>query len=128
LHTLELDFDHRLWFFVAASSAKIEEMNRNFANVGLSYADPARQDYASITGVGEVVRDQERMKGLWSPWVKAWFPRGIDDPDLALLCVTIDRAEYWDAPGSVVKRFYGLSKARITGNTDALGEHRKLTR
>lgn len=126
LHTLEVDYDGRLWFFVSASSAKIDEMHREHGRVGVSYADLGKQDYVSISGSGQIVRDRERMKKLWSPWVKVWFPGGLDDPDLALLCVTIEQAEYWDAPGSAVKRLYGMMKGRMTGNTDALGEHRKV--
>jgi len=127
LQTLELDFDGRLWFFVSASSPKIEEMKREHGVVGISYADPAKQDYASISGTGEIVRDRERMKALWSPWVKVWFPQGVDDPDLALLCVAIEQAEYWDAPGSAVRRLYGMVKARMTGDKSALGENRKIS-
>jgi general stress protein 26 len=127
LHTLEMDYDGRFWFFVSASSPKIEEMKREHGNVGLSYADPAKQDYASVSGRGDIVRDRERMKALWSPWVKVWFPKGLDDPDLALLCVTIEQAEYWDAPGSAVRRLYGMAKARMTGDKSSIGEHRKLS-
>lgn len=126
LHTLELDHDGRLWFFVSASSPKVEEMRREHSRVALAYADPGRQDYVSISGRGELVRDRERMKALWSPWVKVWFPEGLDDPDLALLCVHVEQAEYWDAPGSAVKRLYAFTKARLTGDKDAIGEHRKL--
>ena len=61
----------------------------------MSYADPAKQDFASVSGRGEIVRDRERMQALWSPWVKVWFPKGLDDPNLALLCVQVESAEYW---------------------------------
>jgi general stress protein 26 len=126
LHTLELDDGGRLWFFVSASSAKVDEVLSGEGRVGLSYADQGKMDFVSITGRGELVRDRERMKALWSPWVKVWFPKGLEDPDLAMLCVRIEQAEYWESPGSAVKRLYALAKARATGNTDALGEHRKL--
>jgi general stress protein 26 len=126
LQTLQADDEGRLWFFVSASSPKIEEMRREHGEVCVSYADADKQDYASISGRGELVREREMMQALWSPWVKVWFPNGLDDPDLALLCVHIEKAEYWDSPGSAVRRLYGLIKARATGDTDALGESRKL--
>jgi general stress protein 26 len=44
------------------------------------------------------VRDTEKMRALWSSGLDRWFPRGLDDPDLALLEVRIDKAEYWDRP------------------------------
>ncbi|HJT62871.1 MAG TPA: pyridoxamine 5'-phosphate oxidase family protein [Burkholderiales bacterium] len=126
LHTLEADEQGRLWFFVSASSPKIDEMQREHGEVCLAYADTGKQDYASISGRGEILRDRERMQALWSPWVKVWFPQGIDDPDLALLCVRIEKAEYWESPGGKVQQLYGLAKARMTGNKDAIGENRKL--
>jgi general stress protein 26 len=126
LQTLELDEHGGLWFFVSADSGKIDEMKQEHDRVGISYADSAKQRYVSISGRGEICRDVDRMKALWSPWIKVWFPRGLDDPNLVLLVVRIERAEYWDAPGSAVKRLYGLAKARVTGDTDALGEHRKI--
>ena len=42
-------------------------------------------------------------------------------PDLALLEVTIDEAEYWDAPASRMQRFFGLSKALASGDTTGPG-------
>jgi general stress protein 26 len=126
LQTLELDYDGRLWFFVSGSSPKVEEILGEDGSVGLSYADNGKMDFVSISGRGEIVRDRERMKALWTPWAKIWFPQGVEDPDLALLCVRIEQAEYWESPGSAVKRLYGFVKARATGDTGSLGEHRKI--
>ncbi len=66
------------------------------------------------------------MEQLWSPFVKAWFPEGLDDPRLALLKVTADSAEYWNAPSSRVVRLVGLAKALITGEQYDAGENRKI--
>ena len=126
LQTLEADEQGRLWFFVSASAPKIDELRREHGNVCLAYADTGKQDYVSISGRGDIVQDRGRMKELWSPWVKVWFPEGLDDPDLALLCVRIEKAEYWDSPGSAVRRLYALVKARATSDRDAIGENRKL--
>ena len=90
LHTLELDGAGRLWFFTHAAA--------NGRQVNLSYADPRDEDFASISGTARVVRDKEKMRALWSSRLARWFPRGLEDPDLALLEVRIDKAEYWDEP------------------------------
>jgi general stress protein 26 len=55
------------------------------------------------------------MKELWSPLHKAWFPKGLEDPKIALLRVDVDRAEYWDAPSSAAVRLFGFAKAVLTG-------------
>jgi general stress protein 26 len=124
--TMQMDATGNLWFFTGLTSPKVEEAEQH-RQVNLSFARPDKQDYLSISGTSEIVRDKEKMRELWSPWIKPWFPQGLDDPDLVLLKVTITEAEYWLAPGSAVKRLYGLAKGIMTGNTDALGENRKVS-
>lgn len=123
--TMQMDAAGCLWFFTAMSSPKVDEAEMHH-QVNLSYARPDKQDYLSVSGNCEIVRDKDRMIALWTPWVQPWFPKGVDDPDLVLLKVTITEAEYWMSPGSVAKRLYGLAKGIMTGNTDALGENRKV--
>ena len=123
--TVQVDSEGNLWFFTSLSSPKIEEAQRD-QQVNLSYVRADKYDYLSISGAAELVHDKEKMQTLWSPWLKPWFPKGLDDPDLALLKVSITAVEYWDAPDSATARAYGLVKALVTGDTDALGEHRKL--
>lgn len=97
LHTVELDAAGRLWFFTQAHAPKSLEVQQD-NQVSLSYADPRDEDFASVSGTARVVRDKEKMRALWNSKLEPWFPRGLEDPDLALLEVRIDKAEYWDAP------------------------------
>lgn len=127
LATLQLDAQGALWFFTSASSPKVDEIERH-RRVNLSYLNPRDEDYVSISGIAETVRNRAKMRELWTPWVKPWFPRGLDDPDLVLLKVTIEQAEYWDAPDSSAKRLYGLANALATGDTRALGDNVKISR
>jgi general stress protein 26 len=126
LATLQMDSQGTLWFFTSVSAPKVAEIAQH-RQVNLSYANPGGQDYVSISGRASIVRDREKMRQLWTPWVEPWFPKGVDDPDLALLAVQVDQAEYWDAPDSKVGRLFGLAKARSTGDTAALGKHEKVT-
>jgi len=125
LATLQMDSAGKLWFFTAMSSGKVEEIDHH-RKVNLSYANPTRQDYVSISGHARLLRDQEKMQELWTPWVEPWFPDGVKDPDLGLLEVTVDEAEYWDAPASRTQRLFGLARALTSGRTDQLGEHAKV--
>jgi general stress protein 26 len=127
MSTMQMDEDGNLWFFTSQSSPKVAEAQQH-RQVNLCYARPDKQDYLSVSGNAELIHDRDKMRSLWTPWIKPWFPNGVDDPDLALLKVHITEAEYWDAPGNVIKRFAGLGKALATGNTDALGEHEKVKR
>ncbi len=125
LATLQMDTQGKLWFFTGMSSGKVSEIDQH-RKVNLSYANLGKQDYVSISGHARLLRDREKMRELWTPWVEPWFPDGVNDPDLGLLEVSIDEAEYWDAPASKTQRLFGLAKALSSGNTSQLGEHAKV--
>jgi general stress protein 26 len=125
LATLEMDSEGKLWFFTAMSSGKVSEIDQH-RKVNLSYVNLDKQDYVSVSGHARLFRDAEKMRELWTSRVEPWFPEGLDDPDLGLLEVTVNDAEYWDAPASKTQRLLGLAKALSSGNTDRLGEHAKV--
>ena len=128
LQTLRFADDGALWFFTSASSPKVAEAAADGWRVNLSYADPAKYDFVSISGRATLSRDRKLMEALWSKWVEVFFPKGIDDPDLALLRVEVEKAEYWDAPGTAIGRLFAASKALITGDKDAIGHNVKVSR
>jgi general stress protein 26 len=117
------EFDQGLlWFFTHASGHKINEIE-NEHHIGLAFSAPNKQDYVSVSGRATLVKDPAKIDKFWSSAVKVWFPKGQDDPDLALLRVTIDQAEYWDAPSGTMLYLYGLAKATLTGEPPHPGGH-----
>lgn len=107
-------FDGTLWFFTRADSEKVHHIERNAA-VGVAYANPDDQAYVTMAGTGRVLNDRSKIRDLWSEPLKAWFPDGVDDPELRLIQVDVDRAEYWDSPSSAVVYALGYAKAVLTG-------------
>ena len=95
--SVQKDFDGVLWFMSREHSLKIDEIEAN-PDVLLAYSHPGRQHYISINGKARIVRDRAKINELWTEADRVWFPKGPDDPELALLAVDIDQAEYWDAP------------------------------
>ena len=126
--TQKAEFDGTLWFFTRASSPKVDEVEQ-WHNVNLSYASPDSNTYVSVTGTASLVRDAAKVKELWNPILKAWFPNGLEDPDLALLHVTVQKAEFWDSPSSTMVHIAGFVKAIATGQayTPSAGEHEKIS-
>ncbi|MBS0546686.1 MAG: pyridoxamine 5'-phosphate oxidase family protein [Proteobacteria bacterium] len=114
-----------LWFFMSRSSEPVMDIE-NMSEVNLSYSDAGRDAYVSVSGTAHVVNDMGQKKRLWSPMVQAWFPGGIDDPDLALVAVTIDHAEYWDVKTNKATKIYEMAKAAMTGTTPSIGEHAQV--
>lgn len=124
--TLKTDFDGDLWFFTDDDSPKVDEITREH-HVCVSYASPAKNKYVSVSGLASLVQDKQRMRELWTPAAKAWFPRGVDDPHLGLLRVRVQSIEYWDSPSSKVVQLFGFAKAVITGKRlENAGEHKKV--
>lgn len=121
----EVEFNGDLWFFTYGSSHKVEEVSR-VHKVNASFADIDAQQYASLTGRAEVVRDRAKIEELWKPQLRAWFPEGVETPDIALLKVSVERAEYWDGSQSIVAHAVSLVSSLFTGEQAELGENEKL--
>lgn len=119
------EFDGDLWFFTSANSAKVEEVT-HAQDVNISYADPGDQRFVSVSGIAEIVNDRERIEQLWSSGYTAWFPKGLDDPDLALIKVRVYQAEYWDAPSRKMVQIAGFVKSLTSGQRYQPGENEKL--
>ncbi|CAF1458128.1 unnamed protein product [Adineta steineri] len=120
-------FHGELWFFTQRSAHKVTEVKKGSEEVNVSYSSPELQSYVSISGHADLVDDITKKKDLWNDSLKTWFPKGVEDPDLALLRITIVEAEYWDSSASIMKKLYGLAKASILGDHSSLaGENKKL--
>lgn len=123
--TQQVEFDGDLWFFTREHAAKVDEVQHD-QHINISYANPDDQRYVSVSGTATLVKDQQKAKEFWNPLYKAWFPEGLDDPELALLKVHVDKAEYWDAPSSTVVLLVGFAKALVTGKEYEGGENEKV--
>jgi general stress protein 26 len=121
----DIDEDGDLWFFTSASSHKVSEIEK-LPKVNVSFADPDNQRYISVSGTAQLVRDREKIDELWRPEFKIWFPEGKDDPEVALLRVNLQKAEYWDSPSSTIGYALSFVSSLVTGKQPDLGENRKV--
>lgn len=122
--TRQIEADGVLWFFTADDSAKVREIYHD-QMVNISYAKPGDQIYVSVAGKASVVHDRAKIQELWTPVLKAWFPNGANDPDLALLRVEIQAIDYWEGSGRIVS-LLKFAKSAVTSTPSKLGEHGKI--
>ena len=113
-----------IYFLTDARRHKDDEIARNPA-INLSFADASAQKYVSLTGTAVVSNDRAKIKELFSTPAKAWW-ESADDPNIRVLKVTPDDAEYWDSPGTVVS-YVKMAAAAVTGSRPDLGENRKVS-
>lgn len=94
---VEVDDQGDVWFFTSSSSVKAEQIKAN-PNAVLTFSNESENLYLSIEGVACVSNiNKDRMRELFTPSVKAWFPEGLDDPDLSLLKFHPVEIDFWNA-------------------------------
>jgi general stress protein 26 len=113
-----------IYFFTDARAHKDEEIVL-FPNVCLAFADPHRQKYVSVSGIAEMVSDPALVRELWSIPTKLWW-QSPDDPNLRLIKVTPQDAEYWDTPGNVISSIK-VAFVLATGKHVNYGDREKVS-
>lgn len=126
MSTQQFEFDGDLWFFTSDNTHKIEEIEKD-SRVNASYSKSEDNHFVSVSGRASIVKDRAKMEELWNPVLKAWFPEGLEDPNLCLMRVRVEQAEYWDSPSGTLIQLFGFVKALATGDKKGDGENKKLS-
>jgi general stress protein 26 len=100
-------FDGTLWFLSSASTRKARDV-RDRQQVNLCYVSTARDRYVSVSGVAALLADPERVASTWNSVYAEWFPKGPTDPDLVLIKVQVQEAEYWDPTAHRMAKLRGF--------------------
>lgn len=101
----------QIWFFGSKSDDLVGQVQAPRA-ASASFAAKGHDVFAAITGRLVPETDPAVIDRLWSPAVAAWYEKGRDDPDVALVRFDTDRADLWHAPaGSLLRAAYH----RLTG-------------
>jgi general stress protein 26 len=113
--TVSTDDDGTLWFFTDVRSVKVEEVNTEHT-VHLVYAHPGKSSYLDVWGEAMITKDENAIKEKWSAIMKAWFPNGPDDPNLALLRVRPSDVYYWDSEQGRMVAFFKIAAKALGAN------------
>lgn len=125
LYAQQMDDEGHLWFITDRNSHKADEIEKN-PQVNIAYAAPSDNTYVSIAGIAEVRDDRKKLHELWSPAMSLFYPKGEDDPDLCLLKVRMQSAEYWDSPGGFIGNALYLAMTTITGDVGSLADNQRM--
>lgn len=104
MQTQHIEFDGDLWFLTMRDTSKYTEIMAN-PNVNIAYVG---KSYVSIRGKAEVVNDVQRKKELWNAAYEKFLKTSYDDPNVILIKVDTDTAEYWETGDKTktVKAFF----------------------
>ena len=120
-----LDEGDLLYFFVSKTSELGQRLQVD-GNVNVSYADTGKDSYISVSGQARISEDSATKARLFNAMAKAWFPGGASDPNLELVEIQIQHAEYWDVKESKMTQLLKMATAAVTGEPPKMGEHKEL--
>jgi general stress protein 26 len=80
-----------------------------------------RELQACISGELTARLDRERLDRFWSPHVDAWFPKGKDDPQLAMLCLACEDARVWISEAGPLRYAWEVARANTVKEQPDLG-------
>jgi general stress protein 26 len=88
------------WFIAEERSSKIAEILVD-PNVNLAYFKARTKEWVSVSGLARISRDRSKIRELYEPTWKVWFPDqggnrngGPDDPRILLIGVEARSAHY----------------------------------
>lgn len=110
-----------LWFLTGKESPKVHEIENN-QQVNVVCQDGEKIGI-SISGRAELVSDRRKLDEVWKEAFKVWFPKGKDDPDIRMIFVRGEEAEYWDTHGGKGVRYvFSAVKGYATGERPEIKE------
>lgn len=116
----EVDGDHALWFLTRRPTPKVEDAGGG-QPVNVTVAE--KGFWASVSGTATVVRDPERQKEYWNQATESFYgDASPEDPEVVLLRVDPDTAEYWDSPGAVAAAIE-MVRGKVTGKPARPGDN-----
>ncbi len=121
----EVEEDGSIWFFTKETSHLTDELEED-KKVSLAIISESKDTYMMIHGKAILSDDRSKMEELWKPILKAWFPEGLDDPDMKLICVKPDLVDYWDSDSNKMVQLIDMAKSIIQGKQFHGGERGKM--
>jgi general stress protein 26 len=121
------------FWFVTLRGPKVDEIEGD-PRVNLSYYRDRTREWVSVSGVAEISKDRAKIRELFAPVWKVWFPDeggkkdgGPEDPRMVLIGVRARSAQYMtvDKPQPVV--FFEFLKGMVTGKAPEFGEVKKIS-
>jgi general stress protein 26 len=123
-----------LWFVTADGTGKLRDIEFD-PHINLSFYKDRTREWISVSGIASLSRDRQKIRELYAPDWKVWFPDEGDprhgtpeDPRFVLIGVDIHAAVFLEVnkPQPVV--LYEVVKGWLTGTSPELGEMHRVER
>jgi general stress protein 26 len=105
-----------LWFL----SGRTSHHNQHLAKdplVQLFFANPEKQEFLTLDGAATIHTDRATREAHWTPFAKAWFAQGVEDPELTVLKFEPAGGYYWDTKHGKTASFLKSATGMLIGKT-----------
>jgi general stress protein 26 len=120
------------WFATMEEMPKVAEISAE-PRVNLSYYKDRTKEWVSISGEAQISRDRAKIRELWAPDWKFWFPDeggekdgGAEDPRIVLIGVRAVSAQYMTLEKPQALVLFDMVAAKLAGKTPELGEVKRI--
>ena len=120
------------WFATMKDMPKVAEISAD-PRVNLSYYKDRTKEWVSISGEARVTADRAKVRELWQPDWKFWFPDeggakdgGAEDPRIVLIGVRAVSAQYMTLEKPQALVLFDLVASKLTGKTPELGQVKQI--
>lgn len=121
-----------LWFVTLEGTAKLRDLEHD-PHVNLTFYKDRTREWVSVSGVATLSRDRAKIRELYAPDWKMWFPEGDDprhgtpeDPRMVLIGVQIHFATFLEVDKPLPVVLFELAKGWATGQTPDVGEMHRI--
>lgn len=119
--------EHQNLYFLLSKQSDLAHCVAHAPAINIAYADHDKDSYVSVSASASLSEDAVLKEQLFNPMAKAWFPGGVDDPNLTILVARVSHAEFWDVKQSRLVQLFEIAKAAVTGEAPRdLGNHQEL--
>ena len=94
----QVEWEGRSWFFAPSDGRLVAELDADPQAVA-AYRAEESYDFISISGRATLETDQELKKQYWLPELERWFPNGLEDPNVTLIRLDAEHADWWTEEG-----------------------------
>jgi general stress protein 26 len=121
-----------LWFVTADGAGKLHAIESD-PHINLAYYKDRTREWISVSGMATISRDRQKIRELYAPDWKIWFPDEgdprhgtADDPRFVLIGVDVHAAVFLEVnkPQPVV--LFEVVKGWLTGSDPNIGDMHKL--
>ena len=94
----QVEWDGQSWFFAPTDGRLVTELRADPAAVAAYRAEEGFA-FVSVSGRATIETDPELKHRYWLDDLERWFPNGPADPNVALIRLDAEEAQWWTEDG-----------------------------